>query len=149
MLNVVNKSQFYFQARWSKRDQIYFPTPNNKYPDKINETITPSNVISERWERNEMCHIIVSVYCLENITQGRTQLSLRRGDSLESRRLRHPKFTVQSTRKEEEEERERGRDLDFCSVCIMLSGEHVHGKYLSSEKEPPKMTRNSNLQISE
>jgi len=56
---------------------------------------------------------------------------------------------VQSTRKEEEKEkRERERDLDFCSICIILSGEYVHGKYLSSEKEPPKMIRNSNLQIS-
>ena len=29
----VNKSQFYFQPRWSKRDEIYLPTQNNKYPD--------------------------------------------------------------------------------------------------------------------
>lgn len=105
MLNVVNKTQFYFQARWSKRDQIYFPTPNNQYPDKINETITPSNVVSERWERNEMCHIIVSVYCLENITEGRTQLSLRRGEG--SGRLRG--WGSQNSQCREQERRRRRR----------------------------------------
>ena len=84
-----------------------------------------------------------------NRRQNSTISQERRG-VWEPRRLRQPKFTVQSTRKEEEkEERGRGRGLDFCSVCIILSGEYVHRKYMSSEKESPKMIRNSNLQISQ